>query len=378
MGEQILAKMAPLLLLVLLAGVASAAPVTAPRTCVTYFNFTATNQSYTWYGRAKQDGSITTIQNLGRRFDPQGRITVSPSEFAFTTLPDNVTTPPFGCCDPPAIQQVEMSTGKNTVTALHRMKSVTGSDCGANGCGFIEIGYQQGKLVGWVEQLLPPPPPTAEGAQKALAPVRQPPGFMGLSFVEFDATTGSASTIRPFYINNTAPQLMGSGMSTFEDEAFWFACSPDLSTNAVCRVSTSPGTTNPDIRMHVWSGKNNKKYSITSMKYSTALKAPVVLVQKLGDQTGTVSTRVMLAHQSGPWPMIIDLGQSWGGLHQATISPDGVHLIVNLSTGANQDDPTTELVTVDLVDKVEVSRIKVKNKNVFEGPAITVLEAFAC
>ena len=69
-----------------LAGVASAVPVTIPRTCVTYFNFTATNQSYTWYGRAKQDGSITTIQNLGRRFDPQARITVSASEFAFTTL----------------------------------------------------------------------------------------------------------------------------------------------------------------------------------------------------------------------------------------------------------------------------------------------------
>ena len=111
---------------------------------------------------------------------------------------------------------------------------------------------------------------------------------------------------------------MGSGMSTFEDEVFWFACSPDLSTNAVCRVPTSPGTTNPDIRMQVWSGKNNKKYTITSMKHSTALKAPVVLVQKLGEETGTVSTRVMLAHQSGPWPMNIDLGQSWGGLHQAT------------------------------------------------------------
>ena len=55
-----------------------------------------------------------------------------------------------------------------------------------------------------------------------------------------------------------------------------------------------------------------------------------------------------------------------------------MHLVVNLSTGANQDDPTTELVTVDLIAKVEVSRIKVKNKNVSEGPAITVLEAFAC
>lgn len=39
--------------------------------------------------------------------------------------------------------------------------------------------------------------------------------------------------------------------------------------------------------------------------------------------------------------------------------------------------PTTELVTVDLA-KVKVSRIKVKNKIVFEGPANTVLEAFAC
>ena len=68
-----------------------------PNTCVTYFNFTDTQQSNTYYGLANNDGTITQLADLGPREDPQGRITVGKDYFTFTVLGGKGTG--WGCCD---------------------------------------------------------------------------------------------------------------------------------------------------------------------------------------------------------------------------------------------------------------------------------------
>ena len=57
-----------------------------------------------------------------------------------------------------------MTTGKSSVASLGAPKDtpVEGAECGAYGCGILEIGdYDQksNTIVTWVENLLPPPPP---------------------------------------------------------------------------------------------------------------------------------------------------------------------------------------------------------------------------
>merc|ERR1711907_521832 len=122
--------------------------------------------------------------------------------------------------------------------------------------------------------------------------------FLGKSFVEVDLTTGKAKTIRPFTINGDdpkSPQPMSTNTCFDDTSHLLFACNPegDFNQQAVCKVSAStPSPTPATITVTPW--KKPGQWSITSVQYSSALKAPVVLAQK-GDQTeGMVPTQVFL------------------------------------------------------------------------------------
>ena len=96
--------------------------------------------------------------------------------------------------------------------------------------------------------------------------------------------------------------------------------------------------TPPKIATIPWS---EKTYTIVSVQCSAALKAPVVLAQKISQSDGKVDTRVYMvdAESSGDWPMIVDLGPAWSDLHQATISGDGRFMMVNMGIGSSEDYP---------------------------------------
>ena len=73
--------------------------------------------------------------------------------------------------------------------------------------------------------------------------------------------------------------------------------------------------------------------------------------------------------------MLIDLGDSWLELHQATISPCGRYYMLALGVGPNHaTGPAQSLLTIDLVTKKIINTIHAKHTQT----EITVLNAMAC
>ena len=75
------------------------------------------------------------------------------------------------------------------------------------------------------------------------------------------------------------------------------------------------------------------EYTITSIAWSLALKAAVVVAQKVSKNQGDVDTKVFLADSNAgagagvgagatgaSWPLIADLGQGGQNLNQAQIT----------------------------------------------------------
>ena len=87
-----------------------------------------------------------------------------------------------------------------------------------------------------------------------------------------------------------------------------------------------------------------------------------------------ISTRLFQAKDSaddGAWPELLDLGQSYGTLHQTTISSDGRYLLAVLPVG-DATAPDQSLVTVDLVEKKIVNTLVNKDQN------MPILAAIPC
>jgi len=206
----------------------------------------------------------------------------------------------------------------------------------------------------------------------------QPGGnFEGLALVTFDLNDESAVTRNPFHMNmDKGPGIIDGGMVCVDGaDRYWFACNPDqddTDTEGLCWVPTTVMPTPPKIATIPWS---EKTYTIVSVQCSAALKAPVVLAQKISQSDGKVDTRVYMvdAESSGDWPMIVDLGPAWSDLHQATISGNGRFMMVNMGIGSSEDYPQPNLVTVDLVAKQMVNQVKLKATKEY-----TILAPIAC
>lgn len=149
----------------------------------------------------------------------------------------------FGCCDRTSIISVDTQSGKFNVSSIKRNNAISGAGaekCQAYGCGFVEIGgfnAKTNKIMSWVENLLPQPPPApapqnalpsptrggahqrsrstrAEtiGRAKQIAATRalgrvgsnpDPTTFIGLSIVDFDMATSDAVQARPFHMDGS-------------------------------------------------------------------------------------------------------------------------------------------------------------------------------
>ena len=170
-------------------------------------------------------------------------------------------------------------------------------------------------------------------------------------------------------------------MAAFDTEngRLWFACIPDsddINTEGVCYAPYTKSTENAPVSALVWA---EKKLTITSIAWSRALGAVVVVAQGEDTNDNPVDTKVFLADPgpdadgtaaisldaqvAGPgkgevWPMLLDLGQAYGDLNQATISADGKYLTVILRSG-NRNFPTQTLVTVNLDKKSIADSIKI-------------------
>ena len=383
-----------MIVLYLVTALALQSPDGAPATCALYFDFTYQQVSNAYYGAVSADGKLNRIVDLGPRFDPQGEVTISTdgARFAFT-CDDNATAHEnFGCCSRQSVLDFDVKTGAYSVTSLHRRLALShrppNVTCGVWGCGFLEIGAYDAKartVIGWLEALLPPPPPAT--APAALPPAADPRGrrraapgnVLGEALVSFDLTSGNATVLNPLQFNLNRPKApadMGQTAFDAEGQRMWFSCNPmgdEFEPEGLCSVSTAPSASNPKVTATTWSDENS---TIASLQYSAPLKSAVALVNALSDDPSAapVKTSVVLATSAtSDWPVLLDLGLAWGDLHQTTISSDGRYLLVNLKTGESRDYPNQNLITVDLVEKKEVSRVKVK-----DNVAIAILAPVAC
>ena len=367
------------MLLALCASLTVAAAAT-PKTCALYFDFhekkSPSRVSHLYFGEITEDGTFEGGQraDLGLHDDPQGQLTIAPdgTSLAFTANDNRTEHDHFGCCDRTAVVKVDIATGENTINHLAREKPVSGATCGFWGCGFLEIGQlsKDDTVLGWVEPLLPPAPPSERR--------RAPSDDFGMALAEFDLATGEATATRPFalhYGNAHSPQ-MTAGTAAFSDTEIFFACNPDQSNDAAEGVCSAPTVPSKEPATVTAIPFKEKTYTITSVEYSSALGAPVALAQANPNENMT-ATKVFVA-EDGSFgdAALVDLGESLGSLHQTTISSDGRYLMVLLTTPSNEPEyPKQALATVDLVEKKVVKSISVKDTGAF---GIATLAAVAC
>jgi hypothetical protein len=119
--------------------------------------------------------------------------------------------------------------------------------------------------------------------------------------------------------------------------------------------------------------------------------AHVCSKQSVGDPgTGLVSTKLFQAKDpldkdlgdtdrgdidpaaSAAWPLLLDLGKSYEGLHQTTLSSDGKYMMAVLSVGPSSDYPNQSIVTIDLIEGKVIHRIVNADQN------MPVLAAIPC
>ena len=370
----------------LAAATATAAATRHPNVCVTYFNFTDAEKSDTYFGALRADGSIAKRGNLGYRLDPQGRLTVGDSHFSFTVRDNSTAGQGFGCCDDVSLLTVDKATGAFSVASIDAKGDfgVGSKTCGKYGCGILSFaGVDDKKLttVGWLEPLVPQPPPSGSSEEQQLP---QPnPALEGVSLVEFNLATGDITPLRPFAVdldNMTATEPMDAGMVSLaaDTQDFWFVCNPqgDPDVEGVCMVSATASKEPAEITILEWASKT---YTITAMSYSKALSGPVVLAQKISGETSPLTnTQIFFADPAHPehkqWASLLDLGDAKPSLHQATISPCGKYLLLELAVGKDPNYPTQDIVVVDLLNKKEVQRIPVPHSQ----KDISVLAAMTC
>lgn len=262
-----------------------------PNTCVTYFNFTDTQQSNTYYGLANNDGTITQLANLGYREDPQGRITVGKDYFTFTVLGGKGTG--WGCCDELTTLTTNKTDGTFNLASLNPSGPYgPGSKlCGKYGCGiaqFAGVDDISKTTLAWMDPLLPQPPPKKLPNQvvNPFKKVHAASGStMGLQLGTFDLTTADFTPLVPFqvdYNNATSSTPLDSGMTGLDtaNNKFWFSCTPhgDNTYEGVCSVPLTKSNEQPTVTTYAWS---NTAYQISSMDYSKALKGAIVLGQKI-------------------------------------------------------------------------------------------------
>ena len=114
----------------------------------------------------------------------------------------------------------------------------------------------------------------------------------------YDLETGNASILRPFWLdenNASGPGIVGQGMASFDPDnsLIWFACIPNTNhiTEGVCHAPYTPSTENAPVTALVWADQP-PKLSITSIAWSRALSAVVVVAQAEDTDGGPVVTQV--------------------------------------------------------------------------------------
>ena len=309
---------------------------TPPNTCVTYFNFTGTQESNTFFGSANADGSLMQINDLGLRFDPQGKFTVGKESFSFSTNSNATMHKGFGCCSKLSLLTVNKATGSYQVASVDsnskfgpdpggKNSSTSKKECGKYGCGIMEFaGIDDTAMtaVVWMNPLSPQPPP--EASPKELFGDSPNLDNFGLTLGHFNLKTGEIIPIRPFVIdgdNATSTTPMDIGMASYDakNKNFWYACNPggDFNNEGACSYPATVGKKPGKMQVLPWSSKSEgKTFTTTSLDYSAALKGAVVLGQTfVNAQTNMQSTKLFFGDPAHPenedWATIVDLGMAW-------------------------------------------------------------------
>jgi len=188
------------------------------------------------------------------------------SSFAFGADSVQGVKDHFGCCDKTAVMSVDTRTGKNKLSEMHRFGEIDGTSCGLWGCGLMSLNNYDAKantVMAWVEELLPPPPPTAPKLQ-AIDRFRQAakdaisgqgrrllggntgdkPNPLGKSLIELNLSTMKATTIAPFNFDLNDPTgpvpVSGFGPAYDSKNNVWYHAVNPISTNfeieGICAV----------------------------------------------------------------------------------------------------------------------------------------------
>ena len=315
------------------------------------------------------------------------------SKIAFTANSAQGVKDHFGCCDKTAVMSVDLKTANSTLGQMHRLDEISGTKCGLWGCGIMSLGNydaKEGTVIGWVEKLLPPPPPTAPkiGAieRKTKAARRgEKPDPLGTSLVSIELSSMKATTISPFSFDlNKAkgPAPVSGFVPAFDDKnsIMYHGCNPDASdfdTEGVCWIHVSKTKKEPSMKTSKWNLPKN--WTMTDIKYSQALSEVVFMAQTLpGIDTSKMSgTKIYTFNPSTEkYAELVDLGESWGDLHQTTMSADGKYLMAHVQTGKqipNIGPQFTHSIVIDVVAKKVVQNVVAK-----DGENLAFLSTFTC
>lgn len=261
------------------------------------------------------------------------------------------------------------------------------------------------------------PQAAATAAVLTDAKLPNPKACLGWEFVELDMSTGNATGIRPFCVdgtNATGPEGLGEGSASFDIQAqrMWFSyvtlscfviccilcvsdsivilllkslllayvqhtycsrthipplhhpqknkqkkkpsCIPDsqdMNKEGLCYAPTTPSADNAPVTS--FPSGTGREYTITSVAYSEALRATVVVAQHIDDQPNAlVDTKIFVASESGGsnnsnagatavappsgWDVVATLPKAYNTLNQAIATSDGKYLLVTLGTGGGK------------------------------------------
>ena len=198
---------------------------------------------------------------------------------------------------------------------------------------------------------------------------------------ELNLGTMKATTIAPFSfdLNKQNGPCPVSGFSPAFDaksSTMYIGCNPDQSNfwlEGICSVEVKKSSKNLPIMVSPWKNRPTN-FTMTSIDFSAASGEVIFMAQQVSEDMSKLSATKLFSWspKTKDFAELIDLGLSWGTLHQTTISSDGRYLSAKVQVGS-REAPIDHMLLVDVVQKKIVRRVVPK-----DDQNIALLSMMAC
>ena len=141
----------------------------------------------------------------------------------------------------------------------------------------------------------------------------------------------------------------------------------------ICSVEVKKSSKNLPIMVSPWKSRPTN-FTMTSIDFSAASGEVIFMAQQVSEDMSKLSATKLFSWspKTKDFAELIDLGLSWGTLHQTTISSDGRYLSAKVQVGS-REAPIDHMLLVDVVQKKVVRRVVPK-----DDQNIALLSMMAC